>query len=137
MNIDSLIAFVRTLPQTLAQQSAPEVAAAVHQELLVTIEAHQSPAGVPWAPRKRGTRPVLNNAADAVSSSGFGSRVYITVRGINARHHKGAVRGSVQRPIIMYKKDGVRALPPRIVAVIRAVLEKRFKAAYDEAKKAA
>jgi len=137
MTLDSLIVFTRSLPQQLVLQSAPQIAEAVHRELRITIGAHQSPAGVPWAPRKRGTRPVLNNAADAVTSYGANGRVYVTVRGINARHHKGAVRGSVQRPIIMYKKDGVRALPPRMIAAIEGVLRTRFWLLYDEAKKAA
>jgi len=137
MTIDSLIVFTRSLPQELVLKSAPELAEAIHRELRITIRAHQSPAGVPWAPRKRGTRPVLNKAADAVSAYGANGRIDVTVRGIEARHHKGAVRGSVQRPIIMYKKDGVRALPPRIVAAMEAVLRTRFWLLYGEAKKAA
>jgi hypothetical protein len=65
---------------------------------------------------------VLNNAADAVTHASVGSRVYITVSGINARHHKGAVRGSVQRQIILYRKHGSKAITPRIAAAIRDVL---------------
>ena len=137
MTIDGLNAFIRGLPKALLRDAMPDVADAVHQALNVTIRAHQSPHGVPWAPRKQGTRPVLNNAADAVSHTNSDKRVYIAVRGINARHHKGAVRGSVQRPIILYKKDGVKALPPRIVDAINEVLRARFRASYDEAKKAA
>jgi hypothetical protein len=136
MNIDSLIVFTRTMPQWLVLQSAPQIAEAVHGALLVTIRAHQTPHGVPWAPRKRGTKPVLNNAAEHLESWGGSGKVYVSIRGINGRHHKGAVRGSVQRPIIMYKKDGIRALPPRIIAVIEATLRARFWTAFDAMKKA-
>lgn len=133
MDINSLISFVRGLPNELVQQSAPDVAKAVHEALLVTINAHQAPDGTPWAPRKRGTAPVLNNAADAVSSAGYAGRAYISVRGINARHHKGAVRGSVQRPIILYKKHGAKAITPRIAAAIHAALAKRLNDSFKEA----
>jgi hypothetical protein len=132
MNIDSLIVFTRSMPQWL--QSAPQVAEAVHAALLVTIGAHQTPHGVPWIPRKHGTRPVLNNAAEHLYSHGANGRVDISIRGIYGRHHKGSVRGSVQRPIIMYKKHGIRALPPRIIAAIEATLRARFWVAFDAMK---
>jgi hypothetical protein len=136
MTLEGLSTFIRGLPQELMREATPDIAAAVHEALNVTIRAHQSPYGVPWAPRKRGTRPVLNNAADAVTHTSVGNRIYIAVRGINARHHKGAVRGSVQRPIIIYKKHGAKAITPRIALAIQEAVTKRFHESIAKAKAA-
>jgi len=127
MRLDDLLTAMKGMPHELIQRAAPEIAVAVREALLVTIRAHQAPDGTPWAPRKKGTRPVLNNAAEAMTTSAVGSRIYIVVRGINGRHHKGAVRGSVQRPIIIYKKHGRKAITPRIAQAIHDVVAQRFR----------
>ena len=76
---------------------------------------------------------MLNNAADSMSTTSSGGRVYVTVRGIEGRHHKGAVRGSVQRPIIIYKKHGAKAITPRLAAAISEAVMKHFHASIAKA----
>lgn len=119
--VDDIIAKIRELPNELTLAAAPEAAEAVFEVLSITIKAGQSPDGKAWAPRKVGTGPVLENALSAVRCFASGPVIYITVKGINARHHRGNVKGKVRRQIIPSRK-----LTPEIIEAIRNVIYRRF-----------
>lgn len=146
-NIEAFGNAMRKLPAALLDTAMPELAKTVEDHLRRTIAAQQTPFGVPWPPRARGTAPVLVHAADAMTVSPIGRTIYMVLRGIEARHHKGAVRGSVQRQIILYKKDisksafkraqrhaakrgqtavGMRGIPPKLFEAMQAVVLKHL-----------
>lgn len=97
--LDSLIASLSTLPGVVESELAPKVAAAVYKDLKQTIAEGETAYGQAWKPKQDGTQP-LRNAAKAVSVETRGATVIMWVRGVEARHHLGAVKGKVKRPIL-------------------------------------
>lgn len=119
VRLDAHIARIRALPE-LARKAAPDVALAVEAELERTIAAGTSADGVPWKPRKAGGKP-LAGAAAALAVVAVGSSVIVTLRGPEARHHKGWAKGGIRRPVIP-----VKDIPPAMAAAIKDVIAKRF-----------
>jgi hypothetical protein len=122
--LDAMIERVRMLPERVIAEAAQDVAALVRRELAVTIGAGQTPTGEAWAARKSdGGRP-LANALEAVRVGVTdGSVVFVFLTGPEARHHRGWVRGGIERQIIP------TTLPPAWVPKIQAILAQRFQAA--------
>lgn len=96
--LDEQIARLRALP-TLPEKCAQLVARAVDTELRRTIAAGETPDGVPWQKTIEGKTP-LRNAAHSLRVRAEGTTIVITLDGVEARHHYGAVRGHVRREII-------------------------------------
>jgi len=119
----ALSAKIASLPAAMTVEAAPRVAIAVREALLKTMNAQTAPDGERWAPRKRGTRPVLVNASDALEVGSSGSTVIIALHGIEARHHRGWVKGGTARPIIIDKHTGMTA---PVAAAIHAALDTAF-----------
>jgi len=123
MTVDELIARVQALPDALLLDALPECTEAVRRESLATARAGTTPEGVPWAPRKDGSGAVLVNAADAVKVGLIGRTIWIRLLGIEARHHRGRVKGKTKRQIIP-----VGHIPPNIARAMGDVLTRRFEA---------
>lgn len=116
------MAKLRALPRVMVQDFVPEVADILRADLHSTISAGTAPDGVPWVPRKAdGSRP-LENAESAVTVEARSNTVYVRIKGINQKHHWGAVRGGTVRQII-YKGT---QLPARVVLSIQKAASKRF-----------
>ena len=79
--------------------SAGRARRAVDADSRRKISRGQDPNGKPWQPTKAGERP-LKNAGAALSVKLVGKRIVWTLKGIEARHHLGAVKGKVKRQII-------------------------------------
>lgn len=113
------IARLRRLP-TLVHTAAPTVARVVEQEITAQIARGVGPDGRPWAPTQDGQQP-LRNAAKALRVSSVGNAVVATLTGVEARHHLGAVRGSVKREILPTGR-----IPDPITRSIRTVVDAEF-----------
>ncbi|MBA3841102.1 MAG: hypothetical protein H0X39_00505 [Actinobacteria bacterium] len=83
----------------LAETAAPDVADAVRASLQKSIASGTDPDGKAWAPRKGGGT-ALQYAAKAVAVAPIGTRVFVRLSGVEARHHLGLARGGVVRRII-------------------------------------
>ena len=105
---------------TLAETSAPAVVEAVRREIGRQVAQGQGPDGTPWAPTQAGERP-LRRALKHVVVRALGTVVLVRLGGHYARHHLGAVRGKVRRPVIPTDR-----LPDPVTRAIRAVIEGRF-----------
>lgn len=121
--ITTIIGKIESLPDELLHEHIGELATAVRVELNRTLAAGEQPDGTPWAPRKRGTRPVLVHARDAVIVRGIGKQIFVQVHGVHARHHLGWVKGGTTRPMIPTKGE---KLPPNILDAMRRVIESAF-----------
>jgi hypothetical protein len=126
--IDRLNAMILKLNQLeeFVEEVTPEIATDLEKELHKTIAAGTSFGGVPWTPKKDGSKP-LSNAASALEVQAVGSVVVAMLNGVEARHHKGAVRGNkggntLQRPILPTKKS-----LGKVSNVVKKTLKKRFK----------
>jgi hypothetical protein len=117
--VDSWIQRIQKLSD-LPVDAAPDVAAAMRAETHRTIAASTTAYGQAWKPKQDGGKP-LEHAAKAVGVAAVGDTIVMRVIGIEARHHKGTVRGKVARPIIP-----INGLPGRMSDQIRAVFEKHF-----------
>lgn len=140
LTVPQLIAKMRDLPHAVIDRALPDAAQAIDKTLRETMGAQQTPFGEPWPPRKVGTAPVLVHAVDALTVSVVGRTIFAVIRGIESRHHKGGVRGGVQRQMIPYVKDNPRksssrkaktaspprGVPPRILEAVREVFDKHF-----------
>jgi len=105
--------------ETIAADLAPELRA----EIESNISASQGPDGTPWKPTQKGNPP-LANAARALGVAAIGTKVIMALRGIEARHHYGQVKGKVGRPILPRAGFG---LPEQFVKVITDVAQRRFR----------
>jgi hypothetical protein len=122
-SLGRMLETLRTLPRALTVEAAPEIADALREHVVKTIDAGTTPDGVPWKPTEKGTQP-LRDAARNVFAFAIGSYVYIRVTGIEARHHLGTVKGRVKRQIIF---EGTK-LPPPLIAEIKRIMAKRYAA---------
>jgi hypothetical protein len=102
--------------ETIAADLAPEL----RDEIEANIAASRGPDGVPWKPTQRGNPP-LANAASVLGVAAVGTKVIAIIRGIEARHHYGTVKGKVARPILPGKD-----LPPQIADLITRVALRRW-----------
>jgi hypothetical protein len=101
LTVDEIIQRVRAVPAALTLDAWQELTVAVRAVLESTITAHTTPDGVPWAPRKRGHKPVLNNAVDALRVATVRGTIWIRLVGPEALHHRGRAKGKVKREIIL------------------------------------
>lgn len=119
---DELTRKLKGLPEALIQGSGPELSAALREVITKAIREQRAPQdGTPWEPRKKGTKPMLQGATEAFGVAMIGNTVWVRLTGIEARHHRGWVRGATARPQI-FEDD----LSPAAVDAISAVLERRF-----------
>lgn len=125
--MDRQIARLRTLSGFVGA-SAPAVAVAVKRELTTQIAAGTGPDGKAWKPTKAGTPP-LRGAAGALTVRAVGTVVLATLTGVEARHHLGAVKGAVKRPILPTGK-----IPDPVSRAIERVLTGEFAAIFPGAK---
>jgi hypothetical protein len=102
--LDALIERVRTLPKVV-DEALPDLAEIWGDRMRATIAAGTSPTGEAWKPTARGER-ALKDAADALHIAVYKGKIFVRLTGVEARHHRGAVRGRVTRQIIP------RELPP-------------------------
>lgn len=102
------------------ERVAPKVAKVVERELRVQLRRGDGPDGKQWRQTKDGRRP-LRNAGDAVRVRVEGDVVVVQIDGHHARHHLGAVRGAVRRPIIP-----TRRIPNVVTRSIKKVLDAEF-----------
>ncbi len=121
--LDTMIERVRSLPKRTIEGAADDVAAFIKRELSASIAAGTTPTGEAWQPRKADGGKPLANALHALQVTVVeGSIVFVHLDGPEARHHRGWVRGGVQRQIIPTE------LPPQWVGKIRDILAQRFAA---------
>lgn len=118
--MQAMIRKLRRLGQS-AETIAADLAPELRDELSANIAASRDPYGTPWKPTQAGTPP-LANAGAVLGVAALGTEVLAAVRGVEARHHYGRVKGGVARPILPGSK-----LPPQIVALITRVATKRFR----------
>lgn len=105
----------------LGERAAPAVAKALERELVANVRAGVGPDGTPWPATEDGHKP-LQGASKALSVRAVGTVVVARLTGIHARHHLGAVRGGVRRPILPTK-----TIPEPVTKAIASVLEDEFK----------
>lgn len=122
--IDAMIERIRALPRALTVEAAPAIADIIRDDLARTTAAGASPNGTSWEPRKAdGGRPLVN--ADAhVFVAAVGGTIFVRLKGVEARHHRGRVKGGVKREIIYTSGQ----LPTRVVTEVEALIAKRFQA---------
>lgn len=96
--LDQHIARIREVPGALPR-IAQQVASALELEIAANIAAGRGPDGQPWPPTADGRRP-LAGALSAITVRPEGTTIVITVNGVEARHHLGAVKGKLARPLI-------------------------------------
>jgi len=118
--LDRQIRRIRELGQ-LAEESAPAVAAAVKKEVTAQIARGVGPDGKPWKPTKSGEKP-LQNAGKALTVRAVGPVVVLRLTGYHARHHLGAVKGGVRRPILP-----TRRIPDPVTRAIKTVVTRQFR----------
>lgn len=117
--LDAMIARVRSLPD-LGKRAAPEVAEMMRDELERTIGAGQSPDGTPLKLTLEGATP-LTGAAKMLGVGAVGATIYVRMRGIEAAHHMGWVRGGNARQLIP-----VKVLPPRMAQMTYTILSRHY-----------
>lgn len=110
--LDAEIQRIRSLGR-IGEELAPEAAKALDAEIRKDVAAGKDPSGNAWQPTKDGKRP-LANAAKSVATTAIGSVVLVTLSGVEARHHLGAVKGKIKRQIIPDAK-----LPKPVIAALK------------------
>jgi len=118
--LQNLVSRLRELGQS-AEDIAADIAPELRDELTGNISASRGPDGAPWKPTLAGTKP-LKNAGAALGVAAMGTKVVAALRGIEASHHYGHVRGKIARPILPGSK-----LPPQIVELVTRMAQKRFR----------
>lgn len=106
--------------EDIATRVAPEVADELRAQLEATVNAGQTPDGIPWQPTAKGERP-LQNAAARMTVKAIGTTILVRVTGPTALHHMGAAAGRIQRQVIP-----TRDLPAAATTAIKAVLVRKF-----------
>lgn len=127
--VSRMIGKLRGLPVAMTRDAAPDVAVALEAELRAQIARGESPGGQTWQPTQEGKVP-LRGAAKALSVRASGPAIVVTLRGVEALHHAGRVRGRIARPILPTSSDG---MPPPFARAIQRVLDQRFRAAMGRA----
>lgn len=117
--LDAMIASTLALG-TMVEDSMPALAKAAEQSIKRTIAAGTTAYGAPWEPKQDGSRPLVN-AADALVVTHANRTIFCQLKGAEARHHLGMVKGKRKRAILP-----VRGLPSAMANDLRAVLERAF-----------
>lgn len=118
-SLRGMIAKLKQLKK-LPEQAAPSVAVALDSEIKRNIAAGVGPDGTPWPKTKDGRQPLVN-AGRALKVTAIGSVVVARLDGHHARHHLGAVKGKVKRPILPSKK-----VPAPVAKAITRVVTAEF-----------
>jgi hypothetical protein len=119
MELQAMIAKIIELPN-LGKKAAPDVAKVMRRDIEGTIARGTTSEGHPWKHTQEGEKP-LQHAADALRVAAIGDVIYTRIVGVEARHHKGHVKGGLKRTILPVKK-----VPPRMAALIQKVLSDAF-----------
>jgi len=117
--IQALILKLRELGQS-NEQIAGDIAPELRKALEKNISASKDPDGIPWEPNLDGSAP-LENAASALGVASIGSKVIVALRGIEARHNYGTVRGGKKRQIVP------KNITEQMTKIINDVASRRFK----------
>lgn len=118
--LEAHIARIKQLPG-LVGRIAPAVGRALEGELASQIARGVGPDGTPWPRTKTGEQP-LQHAARALRVRSVGTTVVASLEGHHARHHLGAVKGGVRRPILPTAK-----IPDPVTKAIATVVTAEFK----------
>ncbi len=125
VSIDSVIAALEHLPVAVIDEAGPELSAALRTVLEEAIKAERAPStGIPWAPRKKGSGPMLQGAPLVLGVAMVGRTVWCRLKGVEARHSRGWVRGGTARPLMF-----VDQLSPDAIAALTAVINRRVQTA--------
>jgi hypothetical protein len=119
--LQAMINKIIELPD-LGKKAAPNVAKVVRRDIEGTIARGTTSEGNPWKRTEHGDKP-LKNAAQALRVASISDVIYARIVGVEARHHKGAVKGGVKRSILPARNNDI---PARMAALIRRVLEEEF-----------
>lgn len=111
---------LQRLPE-LARRAAPAVATTLKAEVLAQVARQQGPDGRAW-PKTQAGKPALQGLARSLSARAVGTVVLLRLVGIHARHHLGAVRGKVKRPVLPTNR-----IPDPAVRAIDTVVTKEFR----------
>lgn len=109
--LEAMIAACQALceiPASAAREAVPLIEAAIKK----TAAAGTDPNGKPWAPKKDGSRPMIN-AASHITAAAAGTVVRVTLKGPDVFHNYGA--RSTRRQVL---PDQESDTPPAIVAAI-------------------
>lgn len=118
--INAMIRRLRALPRVV-EEALPEAAPELEKVIAGNIAAQRGPDGAAWPPPKDGdTKDVLRNAMKSVTVRAIGRVLLARVGGIEAKHHLGAVKGRVRRPILPSGK----APQPMIEALKRVIFRR-------------
>lgn len=117
--LDAMIASTLSLG-SLVSDAMPALAKAAQHSIERTIAAGTDAYDKPWQPTKEGKRP-LRDAASALTVVVNGRTIYCQLKGVEARHHLGRVKGKRKRAIL---PD--RGLPDTMAEDMRAVLARAF-----------
>lgn len=111
---------VRSLPDELGKSAAPLIAKEAKKIVEQDIAASRAPDGTPWPKTEDGHEP-LKNAANAVKVSAVDSTIVFEVSGVEAKHHRGRVKGGKRRALIP-----ARSIPQTLTLAIKRALSKTF-----------
>lgn len=100
---------------------APDVARVIDSELRRTIKAGTTPDGAKWQPTRDGEAP-LQNAADALYVAAYSNKIFVRIKGPEAKHDRGRARGRIERQIIPHGQG----IPAAMAVQVRAVIEGAF-----------
>lgn len=78
---------------------APRIAAEAAAEIRKNVQNQVGPDGKPW-PKSKSGEPVLLEIADRMRVEVRGSVIVMSLEGHYSRHHLGAVKGKVRRPVL-------------------------------------
>lgn len=117
--IQALIFKLRELGQSteqIAGDIAPELRKAIEENIASSI----APDGTSWDPTLDGS-PALQSAGKSLGVASVGSKVLIALRGVEARHNSGRVRGGKIRQIVPKK------ITEQISKIINDIATRRFR----------
>lgn len=120
MSPDDLLKRVEKLGE-LARLAAKDCAIAVKQVGKSQLSQGTSLDGSKIEARKDG-RPALVHAAESFDCIAVGNSIILTIRGIEARHSRGAVKGGKKRPLLPGK-----TVPEPIAKAAKAQLDIHFR----------
>lgn len=118
--LNQMIAALEKLKHT-PEQIVVVVREELDAHLRSTIAAQTNAYGDPWTPSKYG-QPLLVNAASALRYTISGSKLRVTLTGVEAKHHYGAVRGGRARRIIPNRPYLPQAVMARVIARLQDIV---------------
>lgn len=126
--LDRIIARIEGIPAKVVERAPQAFAKIIERDLRTTINAGQAPDGTPWPESKLTGERVLTNATDAFTVTVIGLKVRAKIKGIEARHNYGTVKGGIRRKMIPLKREG---LPAATRLKLQAKAQEIMKAAAD------